>query len=271
MQRPEKKIMTMTDLIEQARRNDPFNALYPYSLANLKRHQKDNAAALSLYTTAAMLQPLQGTYLQNIAQLLADTDLSRAEQLMEQGYVRALHKSDSLQRWIAFALTIKKDRHEAIRLMRKALSANLSVLPAAYSLMTKHNFTQQEIMDILPETASAWLQYWNIARTGGREEEARFFIEHALEHIDKEGKKPQPQLFVQVYSYYQQKKEEQAIEALREGIRRLPNYAPFHITLGDWYYSKGIAYRALEEYEQARLLLPGSASLQEKIKKLKAR
>jgi O-antigen ligase len=268
MRRPEKKLIRMTALLEQARKSNPFNSLYPFALGNLKLYQQDSRQALELYKEAALLQPLEGSYPQDIGLLLADADLKTAKALIEQGYRRDLQKDETLRTWAEFAIT-HSGRAEAVRILRTELDKDHGLLAAVYPLMREHEFTQEETVAALPESASAWLHYWELARADGQEEKGRFFIEHALEHLDREPKL-KPQLFMQMHSYWRQRKqEEQAVEVLREGIRRLPDYAPFHIHLGDYYWAKGISYRALEEYEQARLLQPGNAALQDKIKKLK--
>lgn len=268
MQRPEKKLARMTVLLKQARQSNPFSGAHPYALANLKRYQKEDGQAFALYTAAALLQPLEGAYLQDMGLMLADADLDMARTLLEHGCRRALQKDEPLRVWAEFELS-HGNREGAVRILRTALNKDPGLLAAVCPLMTEHSFTQEEVAAVLPERAASWLQYSNLACAAGHEAEGRFFIEHALEHLDQEAK-VQPDVFWQVYSYrQQQKQEEQAIEALREGIRRLPDYAPFHVALGDWYCGKGITYRALEEYEQARLLQPGSANLQEKIRKLK--
>ena len=56
----------------------------------------------------------------------------------------------------------------------------------------------------------------------------------------------------------------EAVNTLHLGVKWLPNYALFHIYLGDYYKKQKIPYRAKEEYEQALMLEPGN----EKIRKL---
>jgi Tfp pilus assembly protein PilF len=59
-----------------------------------------------------------------------------------------------------------------------------------------------------------------------------------------------------------------ALEVLRLGIEKNPDYAPFHIWLGDYYAKEGITYRAKEEYQQALLLEPKNESVSKKIEML---
>lgn len=58
------KIMRMTELLEQARRSDPWNGLYPYLLGKVRMRQRQPKLALPLHVEAARLQPLEQEYLQ---------------------------------------------------------------------------------------------------------------------------------------------------------------------------------------------------------------
>jgi len=58
------------------------------------------------------------------------------------------------------------------------------------------------------------------------------------------------------------------LEVVRLGVAKLPDYAPFHIWLGDHYRQEGITYRAKEEYERAVMLEPGNDSYRKKLRKL---
>lgn len=61
------KIMRMTELLEQARRSDPWNGLYPYLLGKVRMRQQQPELALPLHVEAARLQPLEQEYLQAAA------------------------------------------------------------------------------------------------------------------------------------------------------------------------------------------------------------
>jgi tetratricopeptide (TPR) repeat protein len=80
-----------------------------------------------------------------------------------------------------------------------------------------------------------------------------------------------PDWLSQLYDYYQQRKEEdKALNILRLGLERIPNYPKFHEWLGDHYVKQAITYRAIEEYQQALLLEPGNSALRSKIAQLSA-
>ena len=264
----DKKLTRMAELIEEAAKNAPFDGSYPYGLANIRQYQQQSEQARQLYSQAIVLDPLNGTYLQAAGLALAKTDPSTGSRLLETGYLRARLKEVPLRVWAGFELSQRR-RVKAVQILRQELRRDPRLLQPIYPLLLEHQFSRAETIVILPQLTSAWLGYANLARSAGNEEEAGFFTEHALDYLDQE-EKPQPGSFMQVYSYHQRQKQgEKAVEVLREGIRRLPDYAPFHIYLGDYYKGKGITYRAIEEYEQALLIQPSNEALQKKLKQLK--
>jgi tetratricopeptide (TPR) repeat protein len=97
------------------------------------------------------------------------------------------------------------------------------------------------------------------------------FYTHALDFLAGETT-VQPGWFSVLYSFYRtQKEDKMALDVLRLGIEKLPDYAPFHIWLGDAYAQEGITYRAKEEYQQALLLEPKNESVKKKIEKIKVK
>lgn len=70
------KILRMTELLEQARRSDPWNGLYPYLLGKIRMRQRRPELALPLHGEAARRQPLEKEYLRAAA---------RAKKVLEGG------------------------------------------------------------------------------------------------------------------------------------------------------------------------------------------
>ncbi len=262
----------MAELLEQAVKYAPFHAGYRYALGNIRQYQQRNASALILHSEALLRQPLEGVYLQAAGLVLAETgsDPQLARALVERGYVWAKLKESPLVVWVEFELAAGR-RDSAMRILTQELARDPRLLKSVYPLLTEQNFTREETAAVLPKLTSTWLNCANLARASGKEKEddAAYFTERALDFLDQEAK-PQPHWFMQVYSHRRkQKEDEQAVETLREGIKRLPDYAPFRIYLGDYYSSKKIDYRAIEEYEQALLIQPNNAAVQKKLKQLK--
>jgi O-antigen ligase len=265
---PDKQLARMAELIEEAGKNAPFNGSYPYALANIRKYQQKNEEALRLYGQALAKQPLEGSFLQAAGLTLAKTDLRQGQQLVKMGYSRSKIKDGPLRVWADFELS-RRRRVEAVRILRQELRQAPQLLTSIYPLLIEYSFSRAETAAILPELTSAWLACASLTRAAGNETDAGYFLEHALDFLEREPK-AQPQYFMQVHTYYrQQKQDERAVEILRQGIAHLPDYAPFHIYLGDYYTSKGIDYRAIEEYGQALLIQPADATVQKKLNRLK--
>jgi tetratricopeptide (TPR) repeat protein len=98
----------------------------------------------------------------------------------------------------------------------------------------------------------------------GRTDEAEFFYRRTLDLLA--GAEVMPAYFSRLYNLYlREKKEDRALEVLRLGISCLPDHAPFRVQLGDYYLSRGIYYRAEQEYSQALRLDPENISLRRKL------
>ena len=267
MQRREKKITGITVLLEQATQYDPLAGRYSYAIANLEKYRYQDEKALENYIDAAMKQPMEGAFLQAAGLLLARVAPDKAQVLLENGYRRAKQKNVPLRVWVEFLLKHDK-RAEAVHILRDKLQQHPELLDTIYPLLLKYSFKRQEVVTILPELTSSWLKYGNLSRNSGNMDDSGYFLEHALDFLDQEPTVT-PQFFMQVYNYYHNRKEEEkAITTLRQGIKRLPNYAPFHIRLGDYYQKKGISYRAREEYEQALFIEPANNDTKRRIKQL---
>ncbi|MGR0482982.1 MAG: O-antigen ligase family protein [Candidatus Electronema sp. V4] len=267
---PERQLERMTELLEQAVKYAPFHAGYRYALGNIRQYQQRNASALILHSEALLRQPLEGVYLQAAGLVLEETgsDPQLARALLERGYAWAKLKEGPLRVWVEFELAAGR-RNSAMRILTQELARDPRLLESIYPLLTEQSFTREEMAAVLPKLTSSWLHCANLTRAAGNKEDADYFTERAMDFLDQEAK-PQSYHFLQVYQYHwEQKQEEQAVETLREGIKRLPDYAPFHIYLGDYYSSKTIDYRAIEEYKQALLIQPNDADVQKKLKQLK--
>jgi tetratricopeptide (TPR) repeat protein len=131
-----------------------------------------------------------------------------------------------------------------------------------------HQFTREEIGEILPSSVEAWIRFGDFKEKMGEIEEARFYRIGALEKIG-EGEEVRPGWYAQLIGYYRrQGQDEAALEMLREGVEKCPDYAPFRVQLGDYYKKEGISYRAKEEYERALVIEPGNEGYRRRLRKL---
>ena len=131
-----------------------------------------------------------------------------------------------------------------------------------------HRFSRQEILEVLPARVDSWIGYGDLLEKMGEIDEAEYFRSQALEFVDEE-EQMRPGWFVQLISFYRRHgQHDKALTVIRRAVEMIPDYAPFHGWLGDYYQEQGILYRAREEYQQAVILEPGNDSYRSKLRKV---
>ena len=251
--------------LEKAMRYDPLEGLYPFSMGTVQWFLKDRALAQHFYLLAVLDSPMEGVYLQRLGFFLADE--KKGGGLIRAGYQRALQK-DELAMSMAEWLLIKGRRDEAGKILRERLLVFPQLLGRVLPLIDLYQINRQEIASILPPSAEAWLQYAGIRGSLGDSEGAAYSIGNALQYLHRE-QQPEPQWYQQIIDFYRSQGEElRALEVLRQAVDRLPEHAPFHVQLGEYYEKEGIVYRAKEEYERALILDPSSASARSRLRRL---
>ena len=233
------------------------------SYSDAQRAQEAFANSLQ----AARLQPMSGPYLQRLAMMLPEPRRSEAEQLMGEGYRRALNKDGLLGGWVEWLLITGK-RDQAIDVLQDRFAQNLRQLVQMIPIMVTYELSRLEIEKILPRSVQSWIHYGEYLDKTGDLKGAGYFRAGALNFLDQDNE-ISAGWFTQLISFYRrQKQPEKALEVVRLGVEKLPDYAPFHIWLGDHYRQEGITYRAKEEYERAVMLEPGNDAYRKKLRKL---
>ncbi len=253
---------------KQAARFDPFNGMYPFWLAQVERYREHPDKALEYYMQAAEKDPLEGAFLQRIALMLPKKDQQYAEVLMEKGAERTLHKDDLMLTQAQWLLG-NGSREKGIGILREALKRNPHLVTVVIPMLQSFSFSRAEVVSVLPQSVGEWIQYAAYLEKSGDFDGAEYFYGHALDFLQNETV-IKPDWFRLPYNFYTKQHEpEKALEILRLGVKKVPDYALFHIWLGDHYARQGITYRALEEYQQALLIEPRNESVASKIEKLK--
>jgi len=135
-------------------------------------------------------------------------------------------------------------------------------------IMDTYRFTRDEVASVLPAEVGAWIRFADYKEKMGEIEDAGYYRSRALDFLDA-GKEIKPAWFNQLIAYYNRQKEyDKALGVLRQAVEKVPDHAPFHVMLGDYYQREGITYRAREEYERAVLLEPGNETYRRKLHKL---
>lgn len=264
-QRTFQNLLRITD---KAIHLDPLEAVYSSYKGNLLSYQQQNEPAFSNYFQAARKDPLEGAYLQRLGLILTATDNARASSLMSEGYTRSQNKKNLVFPWAEWLL--RQDRkQEAMTVLQQGMDRFPSLVQEIPPLLIGSQFSRDEIQDILPERVTAWIRLGDFSEKLGRMEDAEYYRRHALDFLKNE-ETVKPWYFNQLYRFYKkQKRNDEAVAALRQGIEWLPNHAPFHIALGDYYKQQAIPYRAREEYEQALMLEPGNEKIRKRLQDIR--
>jgi tetratricopeptide (TPR) repeat protein len=263
----EKYLQKISSTVELAARLDPFEGMYPFLQGDVERYLQHPDKALAYYMQAGKKDPLEGAFLQRIGLMLPKNQQQHAGLLMEKGAERTLKKDDLMLSRAQWLLGTDQ-RAKAIEILRNGLMQNARLVTVVLPLLQSFSFTREETISVLPQSVEAWIQYGAFSEKMGNLEDAGFFRSNALGFLAGETK-IQTEWFSQLYDFYRKQKEDQkALGVLRLGIEKIPNYAPFHVWLGDYYAMEGIKYRAKEEYQQALLLDPRNDSVRSRIENL---
>ncbi|RPH38877.1 MAG: tetratricopeptide repeat protein, partial [Desulfobulbaceae bacterium] len=251
--------------LQMASAFDPFESLYPFTLATAQWFMQDKNKSLDLYQRASRLKPMEGAYLQRLGLMLTDGASSRI--LIEEGYARAQNK-DELSINLAEWLLWKGHKEEAGRIVKERLQARPVLIGRLLPFLESYEFSREEIAGILPQSVDAWLAYGALREKMGDMEGAAFFTGNALEYLGQ-AEQVRPEWFQQLITFYTARgQKDRALAILRQAVEVLPDSASFHIQLGQYYQNEGILYRAKEEFERALMLEPANESAKSHLRRL---
>jgi len=264
-----KNLKIAEETAAKAARWDRLYGLYPALQGAVKFYQHNYKQSYEYFLQAAELNPLKGSFLQQIGLLLETRDKQLGRTFIELGYQRELLKENYV---LAFAehYLVTGQRQKAIEVLRKRTATNLDLLKTIAPVLGRNSFTREEIGRILPPSTRAWIVFGLFVKDRFNNlVEAEYYLRNALKFL-RENEKINPNYFTNLYKLYiKQKKEGKAVEIIRKGIQYLPDHIPFHLRLGDHYLQKKIYYRAEEEYNQILLLQPDNQHAAKRLRELK--
>ncbi len=251
--------------VSRAQWFDPLEYRYPFKLANIEWTVGNHARSLAYFIQAARLKPMHGFTLQSIGILLDDQ--AQTAMLLEQGAQRGLDEDD-LALTLAEYLLQKGEREKAVEVVGERLQRTPSLVKKWASLFEDFSFSRAEIALLLSGSVDDWLSYGEYLRKVGNAEEAGYYFGTALSLLEG-AEELKPQWFDKLIRFYRESGQpEQALLLLRQAVEALPDYAPFHVQLGDYYRTEGITFRAKEEYQRALMLDPGSKVVRKKLRQM---
>ncbi len=246
---------------------DPLEGLYSSYKGNILSFLKDHSAALDNYIDAARKDPLEGAYLQRVGLHLPKDKEALTAILMTEGYKRGLNKEQHVLVLAEWYMN-REERQKAVFVLQQGSRQFSDIAKRLPPFLLNYHFTRDEITQILPEKPGPWIALGVFYERAAQVEESEYYRRRALEFIANDDK-ILPSYFTQLYQFYRkQKRINDAVAVLHQGIEWLPDYAPFHIYLGDYYNKQKITYRAREEYEQALMLEPGNDRIRKRLERL---
>ncbi len=262
----ENKIEKIIDSMQRAIVADPGEGLFSYKLASVLWFQGNKQEAFQNYVAAGIKNPLEGAFLQQIGLVLEDEE-ERSKKLIETGFQRALNK-DSLIFSYAEWLLLKNHREEALEVLKRHLGGELVDIGKWIPLLNGYAFTHEEIVSLLPLSVESWLNFAKYCEQYRTKNEAAVYYDGALAHIANKDS-IHPEWFMAVISFYQRQDDKaKLLKFIRQAIQAIPNHAPYHILLGDYYHGEGITYRAKEEYERALVIDPANGQVKSKLRRM---
>ena len=260
------KLKQLAVMVEKSSSLDPLEGTYLMVLGNIEKYLTNNKQALEFYLAAACKSPLRGEFLQKVALMLPKDNELLANELMELSYKRSL-KKDQMMLNFAEWLIWRGEKQRAAELLKDGFAGNPTLLEGAV-LLLEANYSAEIIAEILPMRVEDWIKYGELLENNGQVNESEYFRKKALDFIENE-EVVRANWFSQLYYYYvRQKKEDAALDVLRQAVLKMPEVVEFHLLLGDYYKKEGIIYRAREEYEQALIFEPGNEVVKKRLDSL---
>ncbi|GAB6190489.1 O-antigen ligase family protein [Desulfocastanea catecholica] len=255
----------LIDGVSRAQWFDPLEHRYPFKLATIEWTVQNPARSLAYFLQAARRMPMHGVTLQSIG-LLVD-DQAQAAMLLEQGARRG-QDDDELALTLAEFLLQKGERAKAVEVIGERLQRTPALAKKWAPLFSDFSFSRAEIDLLLADSVDDWIAYGEYLHKMGDGEEAGYYFATALFLLEGT-EELKPQWFDRLIRFYRENGQpQQALLLLRQAVELLPDYAPFHVQLGDYYRTEGITFRAREEYQRALMLDPGSKVVQKKLRQM---
>jgi tetratricopeptide (TPR) repeat protein len=262
------RLKKVIDGVITAKRFDPLEHLYDFKLGTIEWFLQNREESLACFLQAARRNPMNGAALQRIGLLIGDkADETKTRLLLEKGYRRNLDNEELVVVFAEYLLE-KCDREKAIEVIGKKLQDSPSLIKKWSPLFEDFSFSRDEIATALPRSVDAWIQYGDYLEKINDIEGAEHYLGTALSFLGGE-EQVKPYWFQKLIRFYNKNGQpEQSLLILRQAVEAAPDYAPFHIQLGDYFRGEGLTYRAGEEYQRALMLDPGNKSIDKRLRRM---
>jgi len=261
---PTEELARFHAVTSAARKYDPLEPYYFIQQGMLSFLLNRHTRAQNEYLRACFLNPMSGAFLQQLGIILAKKDPGRTEVLLKLGIVREPFVAQRYLQYSDWLLTTGRE-DQAAAVLHEAMTRIPIKTEEMVRYILNRRLNPETITAVLPSDPFAWYTMGRMLEKRGRSESAEVYYLGALHFLDNHDIRPD--YFTRLYFLYRkQKRDEEAIGIIRQGIEYLPDYPWFRVQLGDYYHRQGIEYRAVEEYRRALLQDPGNRDLAGKIR-----
>ena len=238
----------------KALRFDPLESKYSTSLGQLELDAGNDDEGMRHLLSGGFKNVMKGEVFQKIG-FIRQGSVDEKTRLIEMGYRRAPYMEEPAKIYAQWLFDNGK-RAEALAVIGERLRSQYRVVVGWMPLLKNNRVNHKELRQLLPRSVDAWLYLAGYSETNSSWVDSDFYYGGALILIS-EADSIKPEWFLAIINYYRKNQRlDMAVLCIRRAITLLPEVGVFHRLLGDYYFNKGVMYRAREEYELALLLDP---------------
>ena len=264
---PEDRLLQMRASMERAIDASPFHARNYFAAANIDAFLYKSSLALKEYFDTLRLEPTSSDFLMRIGLYVAQINYETGNTLISTA-IRYNNLRAALR--LAYARWLFKQGRidEGLEELKIAVAQDPSRLEEYIALLMHYGMDVRAMERILPDEVRPYLKLASYFDKAGQKEEAAALYRKALNMVDGE-EEIRPWYFLSPYWFFvRHQMYDEALFAITEGIRFLPDNSAIRLRAGDLYKRLGLRFRAKEEYRQVLVIDPGNKEAQRKLKLL---
>ena len=246
---------------------DPLDPDYRFAIGNIESVSSRSEKAISSYSQAVRLDPLNGERLQRLGIAYSSGDSGKAAGLLKAGISCERTNPLRYKTYASWLFSLGK-KEEAMASVSRALSLSPEETPEYIAFMILNGLTEEEMVGALPRRAECYLAFGEYLWAIGKEEKAERIYDDAL-HLIGEKKEAKSSHYYRIYRFYAKRGLfDRALSVMQEARAFLPEDAGIRYTTGTVYERLGMRNRAIEEYRKALLLDPTRLDAQSRVEAL---
>jgi Tfp pilus assembly protein PilF len=247
----EEELKNIIDSLDNIQSISKLNSYTYFLMAEAQKTIGNKVYADRNYRKAIRLNPVQASYLQNYGLFLAGNGkFSLADSLMSAGIRHGSSNSDYKLNYAKFLIDENK-KSKVSQLMRDIFAQHPEESAKFIKFFADSDFSDKDIRMNMPERVLPFLRFADYLSRKGETEQAAALYRQALTYIEKE-KNVRPDYFYHVSHFFiNQKRYDEGLEIIQQGIKLFPNEAGFRVNSGKIYQKMGLKNKAVEEYQLA--------------------